>query len=148
MKKLLFKAVVLLMMLFGAVGAYAKEVSKVLYVGTNAEFQPFEYLENGKIVGFDVELMEALADELGKKVEWKNISFDGLLPALQSKKLDVIIAGMSATEDRKKFVNFSETYYTSNQMILVQKEKPAVDSFDNLSGHDVGVFLDTQEISQ
>ena len=141
MKKLLFKTVVVLMMLFGAVGAYAKEASKVLYVGTNAEFQPFEYLENGKIVGFDVELMEALADELGKTVEWKNISFDGLLPALQSKKLDVIIAGMSATEDRKKFVNFSETYYTSNQMILVQKEKPAVDSFDNLSGHDVGVVL-------
>lgn len=100
MKKVLFKIVVLLMMVFGAAGAYAKEKGNVLYVGTNAEFQPFEYLENGKIVGFDVELMEAIAKELGKEVEWKNISFDGLLPALQSKKLDVIIAGMSATEER------------------------------------------------
>ncbi len=141
MKKVLFKIVVLLMMVFGAAGAYAKEKGNVLYVGTNAEFQPFEYLENGKIVGFDVELMEAIAKELGKEVEWKNISFDGLLPALQSKKLDVIIAGMSATEERKKFVNFSNSYYVSNQMILVNKAKPTVKSFDELSGHDVGVVL-------
>ena len=141
MKKVLFKIIVLFMMVFGAVGAYAKEKGNVLYVGTNAEFQPFEYLENGKIVGFDVELMEAIAKELGKEVEWKNISFDGLLPALQSKKLDIIIAGMSATEERKKFVNFSNSYYVSNQMILVNKAKPAVKSFDELSGHDVGVVL-------
>ncbi len=141
MKKFMLKVVMLLMVVFGAVGAYAKDNSNVLYVGTNAEFQPFEYLENGKIVGFDVELMEALAAQMGKTVEWKNISFDGLLPALQSKKLDVIIAGMSATEDRKKFVNFSESYYVSNQMILVNKAKPAVESFDKLAGHDVGVVL-------
>lgn len=141
MKKIMVKMLVVFMMLVGAVGAYAKDAAKVLYVGTNAEFQPFEYLENGKIVGFDVELMEALAAQMGKTVEWKNISFDGLLPALQSKKLDVIIAGMSATEERKKFVNFSDSYYVSNQMILVNKAKPAVDSFDNLAGHDVGVVL-------
>ena len=74
--------------------------------------------------------MEAVAKELGKEVEWKNISFDGLLPALQSKKLDVIIAGMSATEERKKFVNFSNSYYVSNQMIFVTtKAKPAVEIF-------------------
>lgn len=141
MKKVLFKMVVLFMMVFGVVGSYAKEKANVLYVGTNAEFQPFEYLEDGKIVGFDVELMNAIAKELGKEVEWKNISFDGLLPALQSKKLDIIIAGMSATEERKKFVNFSNSYYVSNQMILVNKEKPAVNSFEELKGHDVGVIL-------
>lgn len=141
MKKLVFKMMVLSMMLFGAVISFGKDSEKILYVGTNAEFQPFEYLENGKIIGFDVELMNAIAAKLNKTVEWKNISFDGLLPALQSKKLDVVIAGMSATEDRKKFVNFSEPYYTSNQMILVNKSNPVVDSFDNLSGHDVGVVL-------
>lgn len=141
MKKILFKMVVLFMMVFGALETYAKSNTNVLYVGTNAEFQPFEYLENGKITGFDVELMEEIAKELGKTIEWKNISFDGLLPALQSKKLDIIIAGMSATEERKKFVNFSESYYVSNQMILINKEKPSVTSFDNLVGHDVGVIL-------
>lgn len=129
MKKL-FCAVMLLLM--GIVGSVS--FAKVLYVGTNAEFQPFEYLEDGKIVGFDVELMEEIAKLMGKEIEWKNIAFDGLLPALQAKKLDVIIAGMTATEERKKFVNFSETYYTSNQMILINKENPVVESFDKLAG--------------
>ena len=117
MKKLFCAVMLLLMGIVGSV-SFAKE-NKVLYVGTNAEFQPFEYLEDGKIVGFDVELMEEIAELMGKEIEWKNIAFDGLLPALQAKKLDVIIAGMTATEERKKFVNFSETYYTSNQMILI-----------------------------
>lgn len=139
MKKLFCTAILLLMGIFGNT-SLAKE-NKTLYVGTNAEFQPFEYLENGKIVGFDVELMEEIGKLIGKEVEWKNIAFDGLLPALQAKKLDVIIAGMTATEERKKFVNFSQTYYTSNQMILINKENPVVESFDKLSGYNVGVIL-------
>lgn len=139
MKKLFCTAILLLMGIFGNT-SLAKE-NKTLYVGTNAEFQPFEYLENGKIVGFDVELMEEIGKLIGKEIEWKNIAFDGLLPALQAKKLDVIIAGMTATEERKKFVNFSQTYYTSNQMILINKENPVVESFDKLSGYNVGVIL-------
>lgn len=139
MKKLFCTAILLLMGIFGNM-SLAKE-NKTLYVGTNAEFQPFEYLENGKIVGFDVELMEEIGKLIEKEIEWKNIAFDGLLPALQAKKLDVIIAGMTATEERKKFVNFSQTYYTSNQMILINKENPVVESFDKLSGYNVGVIL-------
>lgn len=139
MKKLFCTTILLLMGIFGNT-SLAKE-NKTLYVGTNAEFQPFEYLENGKIVGFDVELMEEIGKLIGKEIEWKNIAFDGLLPALQAKKLDVIIAGMTATEERKKFVNFSQTYYTSNQMILINKENPVVESFDKLSGYNVGVIL-------
>ncbi|MFR3817007.1 MAG: basic amino acid ABC transporter substrate-binding protein [Fusobacterium varium] len=139
MKKLFCAVMLLLMGIVGSV-SFAKE-NKTLYVGTNAEFQPFEYLENGKIVGFDVELMEEIAKLIGKDIEWKNIAFDGLLPALQAKKLDVIIAGMTATEERKKFVNFSQTYYTSNQMILINKENPVVESFDKLAGYNIGVIL-------
>ena len=138
MKKLFCMVMFVLM---GVVGSLGFGAEKPLYVGTNAEFQPFEYLEDGKIVGFDVELMEAIAKTMGKTVEWKNISFDGLLPALQAKKLDVIIAGMTATEERMKFVNFSEAYYTSNQMILINKENPVVESFEGLAGHNVGVIL-------
>lgn len=137
MKKVMFGLVMGLMFIVSGV-MYAAEK---LYVGTNAEFQPFEYLENGEIVGFDVDLMEEIAKLMGKEIEWKNIAFDGLLPALQAKKLDVIIAGMTATEERKKFVNFSQTYYESNQMMLVNKENPAVKSFDELKGHTVGVVL-------
>lgn len=136
MKKLLLAVLVFAM----GITAFGKD-KDVWYVGTNPEFQPFEYMENGKIVGFDVELIEAIASLNGKKIEWKSMAFDGLLPALQSKKLDVIIAGMTATDERKKFVNFSDTYFESNQMILVNKENTAIDSFEKLAGNSVGVVL-------
>ncbi|MGF6905951.1 basic amino acid ABC transporter substrate-binding protein [Fusobacterium sp. PH5-44] len=136
MKKL-FLAILIFVV---GVVTFSKE-NEVWYVGTNPEFQPFEYMENGKIVGFDVELIEAIAALNDKKIEWKSMAFDGLLPALQSKKLDVIIAGMTATDERKKFVNFSETYFESNQMILVNQENTTIDSFDKLSGNNVGVVL-------
>ncbi len=77
-----------------------------LYVGTNAEFKPYEYLEGDKIVGFDIELMEAMAAEMGYTVKWNNMTFDGLLPALQMGKVDAVIAGMSPTEREKKLLIF------------------------------------------
>ncbi len=118
--------------------------AKKLYVGTNAEFHPFEYLENGEIVGFDVELMEAIGDKIDKEIVWKNMQFDGLLPALQTGKIDAIIAGMTATEDRKKYVNFSDPYFVTNQMIITNSANPysaKITSFENLPGHIVGVVL-------
>lgn len=118
-----------------------KEKKKTIYVGTNAEFQPFEYLDNGVIVGFDVDLINEIAKLTGKEIEIKNIAFDGLLPALQSKKLDIIIAGMTATEDRKKFVNFSEPYYVSSQAILVDKDNNTIKTFNDLPNTKVGVVL-------
>lgn len=136
------KKLVLLFMTFLSIVSFGK-VEK-LYVGTNAEFYPFEYLEDGKIVGFDAELIEAIGKKLNKEIVWKNIAFDGLLPALQSKKIDVIIAGMTATPERKKFVNFSDPYFVSSQMIIIntedEKSKDIV-SYESLINHNVGVVL-------
>lgn len=136
------KKLVLLFMTFLSLVSFGK-VEK-LYVGTNAEFYPFEYLEDGKIVGFDAELIEAIGKKLNKEIVWKNIAFDGLLPALQSKKIDVIIAGMTATPERKKFVNFSDPYFVSNQMIIVNtddKKSKDITSYETLPNHSVGVVL-------
>ena len=136
------KKLVLLFMTFLSLVSFGK-VEK-LYVGTNAEFYPFEYLEDGKIVGFDAELIEAIGKKLNKEIVWKNMAFDGLLPALQSKKIDVIIAGMTATPERKKFVNFSDPYFVSNQMIIVNtddKKSKDITSYENLPNHSVGVVL-------
>jgi len=138
MKK--FLNVVILFSLF-LVSRFSFSAEK-LYVGTNAEFEPFEYLKEGKVIGFDIELIEEIGKLIGQEIEIKNLAFDGLLPALQSKKIDVIIAGMTATEDRKKFVNFSETYYSSEQMIVTNKEANVeVKSFDDLPKKSVGVVL-------
>lgn len=136
MKKLIVLCGMILMCVF----AFGKGKESI-YVGTNPEFYPFEYLENGEMTGFDVELMEKIGEKLGKDIKWKDMAFDGLLPALQSKKLDVIIAGMTATEDRKKSVNFSKAYYTSTQKILVNEETNDIDSLESMKGKAVGVIL-------
>lgn len=136
------KKLVLLFMTFLSLISFGK-VEK-LYVGTNAEFYPFEYLEDGKIVGFDAELIEAIGKKLNKEIVWKNIAFDGLLPALQSKKIDVIIAGMTATPERKKFVNFSDPYFVSSQMIIINtddEKSKNITSYETLTNHSVGVVL-------
>jgi len=82
------KIITILMLILSTLSFAAKK----LYVGTNAEFKPYEYLENNKMVGFDIELMELLGKELGYEIKWQDMSFDGLLPALQMKKIDAVIA--------------------------------------------------------
>ena len=126
MKKLFKKALIGIMVLSLSATALAKEK---IYVGTNAEFPPFEYLEKGEITGFDIELMNEMGKVLDAEVKVQDMAFDGLLPALQMKKVDVVIAGMTATEERKKFVNFSQTYYESNQMMLVHEKKSSCKIF-------------------
>lgn len=106
---------------------------KTLYVGTNAEFAPFEYLEKGKVTGFDMELMNALAKEMKMDVKIENMAFDGLLPALQMKKVDVVIAGMTETPERKKAVSFTKPYFKAKQVIITKKGKDIKD-FKELSG--------------
>ena len=117
-----------------------EKVSKI-YVGTNSEFAPFEYLDNGEIVGFDMDLITAISKEIGMEMEIKDMSFDGLLPALQAKKIDMIIAGMTATEERKKAVNFSKAYYSANQVIITAEDAEDISNFEGLKGKKVGVVL-------
>ncbi len=120
----------------------AKADPNTLVVGTNAEFPPFEYLENGEVVGFDVELIHAVAEVLGKKVKIENLSWVGLLPALQGKKVDLIIAGMAITEDRQTIVNFSDVYYVAaEQTIVAHQNSVDLNSVDDLVGKQVGALL-------
>lgn len=118
--------------------------SKKLYVGTNAEFKPYEYLENGKIVGFDIDLMEAIGKKLGYEIVWHNMSFDGLLPALQLNKLDAVIAGMGQTPERQKAVTFSMPYLfiEGGHYVLVAENSPLTKK-EELKGKHVGVQIGT-----
>lgn len=116
---------------------------KIIYVGIDAAFPPFGYLDNGNIAGFDYDIMSEIAKLTDMKVEFNQMQFAGLLPALQTKKIDVIIAGMTVTEERKEFVNFSETYYVSSQVILVHRDNNDITNFDNLEGKNVGTVIGT-----
>ena len=97
--------------------------SKILKLGTNATFPPFEYLEGKDIVGFDISVGERIAKDKGMQLEVVNMDFDSLIPALSSGAIDFIAAGMSVTEERKKNVSFSVPYFESEQVIIVRKPK-------------------------
>ena len=96
-----------------------------MVVALNPEFAPFEFktLVDGKdtIVGADIEIAEAIGEELGVKVKFSSMSFNNVLASLQSGKADIAISGISATPERKKAYNFSEPYYESENVVLIKK---------------------------
>ena len=89
-------------------------------MGTNAEFPPYEYYENNEIVGIDVDIMQSIADKLGMELKIEDMAFDSIIPAVSTGKIDVGAAGFTVTEERKKNVNFTDTYATSKQVIIVR----------------------------
>ena len=95
-----------------------------LVVATNAEFPPYEYVDNGKITGIDMDMMQAVCDELGMELKIENMKFDSIIASVNAGKADVGAAGMTVTEERKKNVDFSDPYTTSKQVIII-KDKNA-----------------------
>ena len=131
MKKLLM---VLLLMLVGVVGCGQEGITVediqdegTLLVGLSGDYPPFEFFKmvDGKemLVGFDVMLAEKIAEELGVDVEFKNMDFGGLVGALQSGQLDMVISGMSPNEERLKQVDFSDFYHTGENAVLVRESE-------------------------
>ena len=109
---------------------------------TEAGFAPYEYYENGEIVGVDVAIAEEIAKELGKKLVVKNIDFDPIVSELKSGKADFAAAGMSITEERKKQVDFTIEYVTSNQVVVVKKDS-SLNDITQLDGKRIAVQLGT-----
>lgn len=92
-----------------------------IIMATNAEFEPYEYHEGDEIVGIDPDIMQAICDKLGYKLEITDMEFDAILPAVQSGKADIGAAGMTVTEDRLASVDFTDTYAEAKQVIIVKK---------------------------
>lgn len=122
----------------------AADAPKVLRAGTEPAFAPFEFPQEGskELTGFDVELVQALGQKLGYKVEMVSMGFDALIPALQAGNIDVAIAGMTITDERKKVVDFTDSYYTSGLMIMVRKDSN-VKSIDDLKGKTIACQIGT-----
>ena len=136
-------AVVLFAAIFAA-GCTGSD-SQTLVVATNAEFQPYEYFDGGNIVGIDIEIMEAVAKELGMTVKIENMEFDSVITAVASGKADIVASGLTVTEDRKKNVDFTQTYVTTKQVITVNKTatRKIINGVDDLEGAIIGVQLGT-----
>ena len=127
MKKYTFIAILSVFLILPAMASGAKDglagvqEKGKLVVGTSADYAPYEFhtMIDGKdsIVGFDIEIAKALAADLGVELEIQDIGFDGLIQALNSKKIDVVISGLTPTEERKQSVDFSVIYYTTQQSV-------------------------------
>ena len=120
-------------------GEAAKET---LIVGTNAAFPPFEFVgDDGKPDGFDMALIKAIGDEIGVEVQIQDMEFDSLVSSIGN-KIDVAIAGMTVTEERKNMVDFSDPYYEAVQAVVVPKGA-AIATADDLKNLKIGVQLGT-----
>lgn len=113
-----------------------------LIVGTNAEFPPFEYLgDNGEPDGFDMALIKAIGEKLGVEVEIQNMEFGSLITSIGS-KIDIAVAGMTVTEERKNAVDFSDSYYDAVQFVILPADSTIAESKD-LLGKTIGCQLGT-----
>lgn len=130
-----------------AFSAAVAQAQDVIRVATDSTFPPFEYMEAGKRVGFDVELIEAIGKTLGKKVEWTDIDFKGLVPGLVSKRFDVAASAIYITDERRKVVDFTDPYYPGGLVIMTKKGDTKVQSPDDLKGKKVAVQVGTKSVN-
>ncbi|HAU0498072.1 TPA: amino acid ABC transporter substrate-binding protein [Legionella pneumophila] len=113
-----------------------------LRFSTSAEYPPFEYIENGEIKGFDIDLAKLIAKELGKEAVFDNMQFSTVLPALNSGQDDVAIATITITEERKKNFDFSIPYYFEGMAAVFDISQP-VKEISQLTGKKIAVQLGT-----
>ena len=125
------------LLVFALVGC--GENADTLTMGTNAAFPPYEMVdENNQIIGIDAEIAAAVAEKLGMKLEIKDMAFDSLITAVSTGNVDVVLAGMTVTPERMEAVNFSDSYATGIQVVIVPEES-IIASIDDLAGKKIGV---------
>ena len=130
---------------FGLIVDWVAETKTVLIhtsapviMGTDAEYQPFEFVKNGEIVGIDVEIGAEIAKELGKELKISDMEIGLLSDALQTDKIDFAVSRLTSTDERKSEVDFSDPYYTATQAILVPS-RSNIDDADDIKNKKVGV---------
>jgi len=123
----------------------AAEPAKIkIKVGTNAEYPPFEYVdESGNIVGFDVDLIKALAERAGFEVELVNTKWDGIFTALAAGEFDAVCSAATITDERKQTVDFSDPYFNAGQSVAVLESNTEIKGVEDLKGKRIGVQLGT-----
>ena len=121
-----------------ASGDYKLATAGTLTMGTNATFPPYEYYDGDTVVGIDAEICQAIADKLGLKLEIQDMDFSSLVAAVQSGKIDISAAGMTVTEDRLKNVDFTDSYSTGVQVVIVPEDSD-IQSVDDMEGKLIGV---------
>lgn len=116
-----------------------------LLVAVDTAFVPFEFKEGNKYVGFDIDIWDAIAQELKLDYELRPMDFNGILPALQTKNVDVALAGITIKEERKKAIDFSDGYYDSGFMIMVPVDSK-IATVEDLAGKTIAMKIGTSAV--
>ncbi len=128
-----------------ATGASAKEWKEVR-IGVDASYAPFESkAADGQLVGFDIDLGNALCAKMHAKCEWVPTDFDGLIPALKARKIDAIISSLSITDERKKAIAFSDLLFDAPARMIAKAGSPLKPTAESLKGKNVGVEQGTTQ---
>lgn len=133
-KKILFTFLCLMTSLLQA------NEDKPMLVGTNAEFPPFTYIENGKIVGFDIDIATEVVKRLGKTIQFKDMPFEALIPEIILGHVDFAAAGLSYSEERAKRVSFTKSYITEDPLVILSASDQQKLSLEDLKGKKVIVI--------
>lgn len=143
MKKLVVAALAVCMAAsFIGCGKKSSMDKDTLVMATNAEFPPYEYYDGDDVVGIDVEIAQAVCDELGKELVVEDMAFDSIITSVASGKADFGLAGITITDERKESVNFSDTYAHASQVVIVTEDSD-ITCVDDLTGKTLGVQLGT-----
>ncbi|MDC0864625.1 ABC transporter substrate-binding protein [Rickettsiaceae bacterium] len=137
-----YKSLLLIILSFVLISCDRQSDENIWIVGTSADNPPYEYMSNGKVIGFDIDFIQEVASHLGKKVEIKNMEFHGLMAALDSNSVDMVVAGMSVTKQRVARVDFSVPY-TDAEVAVLHKTGDGVLGGKDLHNKIVGVQLGT-----
>jgi ABC-type amino acid transport substrate-binding protein len=145
MKRVMLSALAVLAALVAAMPCAVAETTleKVksrgeLVIGTSGVYPPFEFVADGKLIGFDIDLGGMIAEELGVEAKFIKIEWKGIIAALKSGRSDILITAMTKTPDRAKQIGFSVPYYTTAMAVMVRKENNDIKSRDDLAGKVLG----------
>ncbi|ACT07328.1 extracellular solute-binding protein family 3 [Dickeya chrysanthemi Ech1591] len=142
--KSLFKASLAALALAFSLSGQATE--KPLIVATDTAFVPFEFKQGDKYVGFDIDLWDAIARQLNLTYTLKPMDFSGIIPALQTRNVDLALAGITITEERKRAIDFSDGYYNSGLLVMVRADNQDVKGEQDLAGKVVAVKSGTGSV--
>ena len=126
-------------------GSQPKAEQKVLKVGSDTAFAPFEFQDDKSkdYVGFDIDLLKAVAKQMKMEVQVQSMNFDGLIPALEASNIDLVVSAMTITDERAKKVAFSNPYYKSGLTMVVKSDNTTITSFKDLEGKKIAVQIGT-----
>ena len=138
---MMFSVMILVGLIGCSDGTSGDELKDTYTVVGDTSFVPFEFKEDGEYVGFDIDLINAIADEVGFKVDYKTTNFDGIIPGLQTGSFDIALAGIGITEDRAKKIDYSDPYYESGLAIGVAVDNEDINSIEDLEGKVIATRL-------